>query len=118
MPRTKGASSRKKKKKLFARAKGRFLGRRRLLRAARETERRALAFATRHRRTKKREFRRLWIARVNAAVRAEGMTYSRFLEGLRRSGIEINRKSLSELAIQEPSVFRHLVEKSRAAATA
>ncbi len=114
MPRAKGASSRRKKKKLFKRAKGRFHGRRKLLRTAKETQHRALAFATRDRKVKKREFRGLWIARVNAAVRAEGMTYSRFMEGLRKAGIELNRKSLSELAIHEPGVFRHLVEKARA----
>lgn len=114
MPRTKGASSRKKRKKLFRRAKGRFLGRRRLYRTAKETEHRALANATRDRKAKKRDYRGLWIQRVNAAVRAEGMSYSRFIEGLRKAGLSLNRKSLSELAIHEPALFRGLVAKARA----
>lgn len=114
MPRTKGSSSRKRRKKLFQRAKGRFLGRRKLYGTARDTETRALAYATRDRRAKKREFRALWIQRINAAARTEGLSYNRFMEGLRRAGVEINRKSLSEIAIHEPALFRGLVEKARA----
>jgi len=71
--------------------------------------------ATVHRKDRKREFRRLWIARINAATRNEGLTYSRFMEGLIKAGIEVNRKMLSEIAIADAEGFKALVEKARAA---
>jgi large subunit ribosomal protein L20 len=71
--------------------------------------------ATEHRQLRKREFRRLWITRINLAVRAHGMTYSRFIEGLTKCGVEMNRKMLSELAIHDPDGFKGIVEQARAA---
>ena len=71
--------------------------------------------ATEHRKLRKRDFRRLWIARINAATRNEGMTYSRFIEGLTKAGITVNRKMLSEIAIADAEGFKVLIEKARAA---
>ena len=105
-----GAARRRKKKRLFKAAKGYFLGRRTLYRTVKETVHRAWAFSTRDRKTRKREFRRLWITRINAATRQRGFKYSRFMEGLKAAGININRKVLSELAIFEPAAFDKLVE--------
>ena len=72
-------------------------------------------YAYRDRRTRKRDFRRLWIARVNAAVRGDGLTYSRFMQGLRRAGIELNRKMLADMAVNDPSAFATVVEQAKAA---
>ena len=105
-----GAARRRRKKKYFKAAKGFFLGRKNLWRTVQETVHRAWKFAYRDRRTRKREFRKLWIARINAATRQRGFKYSRFIEGLKAAGIEINRKMLSELAIREPKAFDKLVE--------
>lgn len=106
-----GWSSNRAKKKLFKRAKGYVGGRRKLLRTVKETLLRAGVFAYRDRRVKKREFRSLWIVRVNAAVRARGLRYSEFMGGLRKAGIELDRKALSELAIQDPQAFDQIVER-------
>ena len=84
-------------------------------RQATEAVDRARALATIHRKERKREYRRLWIARINAATRAEGMTYSRFIEGLTKAGIEVNRKMLSEIAIADPNGFKQFIDKARAA---
>lgn len=86
-----------------------------MLRTVKETIIRSRAFAYRDRRNRKREFRRLWITRLTAACRARGMRYSVFIHGLHRAGIELNRKSLSELAISDPAVFDEIVEVCRAA---
>jgi large subunit ribosomal protein L20 len=86
-----------------------------LFRQATEAVDRAQRLATIHRKDRKREYRRLWITRINAAVRSEGMTYSRFMEGLTKAGIEVNRKMLSEVAIADAEGFKALIEKARAA---
>jgi large subunit ribosomal protein L20 len=109
-----GAARRRKKKRLFKAAKGYFLGRRTLYRTVKETVHRAWKFAYRDRRVRKRDFRKLWIIRINAATRQLGFKYSRFIEGLKAAGIEINRKMLSELAIHEPDSFAKLVEIAKA----
>jgi len=106
---------RRRKKKIFQQTKGFFSGRRKQLRAAIETLRRGGAFAHRDRRVKKREFRGMFVQRVNAAVREHGMSYSRFMNGLKLAGVEINRKMLSELAINDPASFAKLVTTSKAA---
>jgi large subunit ribosomal protein L20 len=105
-----GWSSNRAKKKLFKRAKGYVGGRRKLLRTVKETLLRAGAFAYRDRRVKKREFRSLWIVRVNAAVRARGLRYSEFMGGLKKAGIELDRKALSEMAIHDAPAFDKIVE--------
>jgi large subunit ribosomal protein L20 len=96
-------------------AKGFRGSRSKLFRQATEAVDRAQRLATEHRKLRKREFRRLWIARINAAVRNEGMTYSRFLEGLTKAGVAVNRKMLSEIAIADSEGFKTLIEKARAA---
>jgi large subunit ribosomal protein L20 len=105
---------RRRKKKIFQQTKGFFSGRRKQLRAAIETLRRGGAFAHRDRRVKKREFRGLFIQRVNAAVREQGLSYSKFIAGLKGAGIEINRKMLAELAINDPTSFGKLVAAAKA----
>ena len=110
MPRAKGASSRQKRKKIFKLAEGMRGGRSRLYKTAKESVMRGLAFSYRDRRNRRREFRSLWIARINAATREVGMSYSVFIDGLKKAGVEVNRKMLSELAIHQPEAFRKLVE--------
>jgi large subunit ribosomal protein L20 len=99
------------KKRLFQKVKGYVGGRRRLLRTAKEALVRAGVYATRDRRTRKREFRKLWIIRINAAVRERGLRYSEFIHGLEKSGIGLDRKSLAELAVSDPAGFDAIVEK-------
>lgn len=106
-----GWSTNRAKKRLFKRAKGYVGGRRKLLRTVKETLLRAGAFAYRDRRMRKRDFRSLWIVRVNAAVRQRGMRYSEFIGGLKKAGIELDRKALSEMAIHDPPAFDEIVEK-------
>jgi large subunit ribosomal protein L20 len=101
----KGAARNQAKKRLFKKAKGYVGGRGRLLRTTKETLVRAGAFAFRDRRAKKREFRRLWIIRLNAACRERGLRYSEFINGLGKVNVEINRKMLSEMAIRDPQAF-------------
>src|SRR4051795_2667411 len=116
MPRVKRAvGSRRRKKKIFQKTKGFFSGRRRLLRSAMETLNRAGAFGHRDRRTKKRDFRGLFIQRINAGARENGLSYSRLVNGLKISGIEINRKMLSDLAIHDPSAFAKICEQAKSA---
>jgi len=91
------------------RAKGNFGGRKNLNRTVQETLLRAMAFAFRDRRVKKRDFRRLWITRLTAACRMRGLRYSQFIFGLKQAGIDLNRKMLSELAIHNPAVFDEIV---------
>jgi large subunit ribosomal protein L20 len=95
--------------------KGYVGGRRRLLKSAKETLLRAGVFAFRDRRAKKRLFRRLWITRISAAAEMRGMRYSQFINGLKKSSIGLDRKSLSELAIHDPAVFDQIVSKAKAA---
>lgn len=110
-----GAARRRKKKRLFKEAKGNYGGRSKLLRTVKETILRSRAFAFRDRRVKKREMRALWITRITAACRARGLNYSAFIDGLTKAGIGLNRKSLSELAIHNPTVFDELVALAQAA---
>jgi large subunit ribosomal protein L20 len=100
---------------MFQRAKGYFGNKSRLYTAAREAVERAEKFAYRDRRTKKREFRSLWIVRINAAARPLGIVYSRLTDGLNKAGIVIDRKNLSELAIHDPAAFEVLVAKAKEA---
>src|SRR3954467_13841271 len=100
-----GAARNWRKKRIFKRAKGFVGGRRRLLKSAKETLLRAGMFAFRDRRTKKRDFRKLWIIRLSAAAEMRGLRYSRFIHGLRLAEIRLDRKSLSELAIHDPETF-------------
>ncbi len=110
MPRaTNTPASRRRRKKFIKRAKGFWGGRRRLYRTVRETVQRAMDYATRDRKQRKRQFRRLWNARINAACRAYGMSYSGFQAALKKAGIELNRKSLAELAVRDPGAFEKLV---------
>jgi len=111
MPRTKhSVASHKRKKKVLKQAKGFVGGRGNLYRTAREAVDRALSYAYRDRRARKRDFRKLWIARINAAARMNGLSYSRFINGLKKSDIEINRKLLSEIAVNDADGFAKLAE--------
>lgn len=112
---TNAPASRERRRRRLELAKGFYGARSKQFRLATEAVDRAQRLATLHRRLRKRDFRRLWIARVNAASRAEGMTYSRFIEGLTKAGITVNRKMLSEIAIHDEAGFKTLVEKARAA---
>ncbi|HED65732.1 MAG TPA: 50S ribosomal protein L20 [Planctomycetes bacterium] len=112
---TYGAPRHKKKVRYFKQARGFRGGRSRLWRTVRESVVRSWAYAYRDRRQKKRQFRRLWILRINAATRMRGANYSTFMDGLKKAGVELNRKQLSELAIHEPAAFDALVEKAKAA---
>ncbi len=115
MPRVKrGVTARKAHKKVLKAAKG-FRGRRNnVFRIANEAVMRAGQYAYRDRRTKKREFRALWIARINAAAREHGMTYSVFMNGLKKAAIEVDRKVLSDIAIADKPAFLRFVEQARA----
>ncbi|ADC90179.1 ribosomal protein L20 [Thermocrinis albus DSM 14484] len=115
--RVKGPSSRKFKKKILKLAKG-FRGKRKnVYRRAKEYVFRALQYQYRDRRQRKREFRRLWIARINAAVRLHGISYSRFMHGLKLAGIDLNRKILADMAVRDPEAFGQIVEKAKEALT-
>jgi large subunit ribosomal protein L20 len=110
-----GVTSHAKHKKTLKAAKG-FYGRRKnTIRAAKAAVDRANQFAYRDRKVKKRTFRALWIQRINAAVRENGLTYGRFINGLDRAGVEVDRKVLADLAVREPASFKLLVDKARAA---
>jgi len=116
MPRTKhSVASRKRKKKVIKQAKGFSGGRGNLYRSAREAVNRSLSYAYRDRRVRKRDFRKLWIARINAAARMNGLSYSRFINGLKKSDIEINRKQLSEIAVNDAAGFARLAEIAKEA---
>tara|TARA_B100000809_G_scaffold221672_1_gene230115 strand:- start:1319 stop:1675 length:357 start_codon:yes stop_codon:yes gene_type:complete len=111
----KGAARTRAKRRLFKRTKGYRGGRSNLLRTAKETLIRADVFAYRDRRLRKRDFRRLWITRINAATRQRGLRYSEFICGLGKVGIELNRKMLSEMAIHDPAAFDAVVEQVKEA---
>jgi large subunit ribosomal protein L20 len=113
-----GAARRRKKNRLFQKAKGYTGGRRRLYRSVKETLVRAEAFAFRDRRARKREFRKLWIIRINAAARERGLRYSELIAGLKKAQIELDRKTLSELAIFDPAAFDAIVAKAKEALAA
>lgn len=113
-----GKARRRSKKRLFKEARGNFGGRSKLLRTVKETVIRSRAYAFRDRRVRKREFRQLWITRLTAACRERGMSYSRFIHGLKLAKVELDRKSLSELAILNPEIFDEVFQKVQAAAKA
>ena len=115
---TKGAARNKAKRRLYKRAKGYRGGRGNLLRTVKETLVRAEVYAYRDRRVRKRNFRRLWIIRINAAVRQHGLRYSEFIHGLNKASIELDRKMLSEIAIHDPAGFDVIVEQAKAALAA
>lgn len=117
MPRnTYQVASRRRRKRLLKRNKGYVGAASTQLRTAKAAAIRAGKFAFRDRRIRKREFRKLWILRISAAVRARGLTYSQFINGLTKANIEVNRKVLAALAIEEPATFDSIVDKARAAA--
>ena len=112
MARTKrGVTSRARHKKVFKAVKGQFGRRKNAIRIARQAMEKALQYAYRDRRNKKREFRSLWIQRINAGVRSEGLTYSKFINGLNKSKIKLDRKVLADLAYNNPEAFKSLVKK-------
>ncbi len=114
MPRAKtGVVRRHKHKKILKRAKGFWGMRSKSVRIAQQTLLNAADYEYRDRRDKKNDFRRLWITRINAAARQEGLSYSVFMSGLRKSGVEINRKILADLAVQHPDAFKRLVDLSK-----
>ena len=110
-----GVTSRAKHNKVFKAAKG-FYGRRKnTIRAAKAADDRSMQYAYRDRKNKKRTFRALWIQRINAAVREHGLTYGRFIDGLAKAGVEVDRKILSDLAITQPEAFKALVDQANGA---
>lgn len=114
MPRSTGAPARKdKKKKLLREAKGYFGGRKKLYRTAKDAVEKGWEHAYRDRKKKKRTFRALWITRINAAARQHELSYSRFMNGLKGAGIEIDRKALADLAIKDPAAFAALASKAK-----
>ena len=112
---TKGPARNKAKKRLFRKTKGYWGGRRNLLRTAKETLVRAEVYAYRDRRVRKREFRKLWIIRINAACRQRDLRYSEFIHGLQKAGIELDRKSLAEMAVNDPAAFDGVVAEVKKA---
>jgi len=116
MPRAKGGpKTRARRKRLLNMAEGYWGAKSKLFRSATEAVDHALKYAYRDRKARKRDFRRLWIARINAATRLNGVTYSRFMAGLTKTGVAIDRKILADLAISDPSAFAKLVETAKSA---
>jgi large subunit ribosomal protein L20 len=116
MPRVKrGVVARRRHKKVLKQAKGYYGARSRVFRVAKQAVIKAGQYAYRDRRQRKRQFRALWIARINAAARINGLSYSRFIAGLTKANIEIDRKVLADLAVYEKAVFAAIVEKAKAA---
>ena len=114
MPRSKnGTRRRERRRKIMKLAKGYWGGRSRLFKTAKEAVMKGLAASYRDRRRKKGEFRRLWITRISAAVRSEGLTYSQFMHALHEANIALNRKALSNMAIEDPIAFKALVAKAK-----
>ncbi|MCL6613952.1 MAG: 50S ribosomal protein L20 [Firmicutes bacterium] len=109
-----GTVTRRRHKKILRLAKGYRRSKGRIFHAANPTVLRALAYAYRDRRNKKREFRRLWIARINAAARMNGLSYSALIDGLKKAGVEINRKLLADLAVRDQPAFAQLVSLAKA----
>jgi len=110
-----GVTGHARHKKVLKAAKGYYGRRKNTIRVARQAVEKAGQYAYRDRRTKKRNFRALWIQRINAATRELGMTYGRFIDGLNKAGIEVDRKILADLAVREPQTFKALVERAQAA---
>ena len=116
MPRVKrGVTSKAKHKKVLKSVKGQRGRRKNTIRISRQAMEKAMQYAYRDRRNKKREFKSLWIQRINAGVRSEGMTYSRFIHGLNNSGIKLDRKILAEIAYDNPEAFKTIVKKAQSA---
>ena len=112
---TNAPASRERRRRRLALAKGFYGARSKLFRTATEAVDRAMRLSTEHRKLKKRDFRQLWIGRVNAAARQEGISYSKLMAGLIKVGVTLNRKMLSELAVSDPAAFAELVNKAKAA---
>jgi len=110
-----GVTSRAKHKKVLKAAKGQWGRRKNTIRVAKQAIEKAMQYAYRDRRNKKRDIKSLWIQRINAGVRAEGLTYSRFINGLNKSGIKIDRKILAEIAYDSPEAFKTIVQKAQSA---
>ena len=110
-----GVTVRAKHKKVLKAVKGQWGRRKNTIRVARQAMEKAMQYAYRDRRNKKREFRSLWIQRINAGVRAEGLTYSKFINGLNKSGVKLDRKTLAEIAYDNPEAFKNIVKKAQAA---
>ncbi|MER3475193.1 MAG: 50S ribosomal protein L20 [Armatimonadota bacterium] len=118
MPRVKrGTITRKRHQKIIERAEGYWGRKKNVFRRANEQVMKSLQYAYRDRRARKRQFRRLWITRISAACRAEGLTYSRFIEGLAKAGVALDRKVMADMAVNQPSAFRELVAIARQHAT-
>ena len=116
MPRVKrGVTSRAKHKKVLKAVKGQWGRRKNTIRVARQAMEKSMQYAYRDRRNKKREFKSLWIQRINAGVRSEGITYSKFINGLSKSGIKLDRKILAEIAYDNPEAFKTIVKRAQAA---
>ena len=114
MPRVKrGVAANKRKRRILRRAKGYYGGRGNLLKTAREAVEKGWKYAYRDRRQRKRQFRGLWIARINAAAREHGLSYSKLIHGLKEAGVELDRKSLAALAVSDPKVFADLTELAK-----
>ncbi len=111
--RVKGPSSKKHKKKILKLAKGYYGAKHRSFRRAKEQVLRSLQYEYRDRRTKKREFRKLWITRINAAARLNGLSYSQFIHGLNKAGVELDRKVLADIAVNDPEGFAKLAETAK-----
>ena len=119
MPRTTSSPARnKRKKKILKAAKGYFGGRKNLYRTAKDAVEKGWQHAYRDRKNKKRTFRRLWITRINAAARENELSYSRFMNGLKQAGVELDRKSLANLAVTRPDAFEQLVDQAKSALAA
>jgi large subunit ribosomal protein L20 len=117
MPRSKTVvPGRARRKKVLKAAKGNFSGRRKLYKTALQTVQRAGQFAWEHRRLKKRDFRRLWITRINAAARLNGMSYSTLIAGLKAANVDVNRKLLADIAVRDAAAFAKLAEVAKSAA--
>ena len=110
-----GVTSHAKHKKVLKAVKGQWGRRKNTIRVARQAMEKAMQYAYRDRRAKKRDFRSLWIQRINAGVRAEGITYSKFINGLNKSGIKLDRKILAEIAYDNPEAFKTIVKKAQSA---
>ena len=110
-----GVTSHAKHKKVLKVVKGQWGRRKNTIRVARQAMEKSMQYAYRDRRAKKRDFRSLWIQRINAGVRAEGLTYSKFINGLNKSGIKLDRKVLAEIAYENPEAFKTIVKKAQSA---
>tara|TARA_Y100001970_G_scaffold218827_1_gene268451 strand:+ start:325 stop:681 length:357 start_codon:yes stop_codon:yes gene_type:complete len=110
-----GVTSKAKHKKVLRAVKGQYGRRKNTIRVAKQALEKAMQYAYRDRRNKKRDFKSLWIQRINAGVRSEGLTYSRFINGLNKSGIKLDRKILAEIAYENPQAFKTIVKKAQSA---